>query len=147
MSKVSQKTKKKVRTRANGICEYCLSQDKYSPTSFSVEHIIPGVNKGTDNLDNLALACQGCNNHKFTRIEFIDPINDKKVKLFHPRKQIWAEHFQWNEDYSKIIGKTATGRATIECLRMNRENLLTLRKALFVAGVHPPEIVKYDPTL
>jgi 5-methylcytosine-specific restriction endonuclease McrA len=49
--------------RARGCCEYCRSQAKFSTQAFSVEHIIPVSSGGETVSDNLALACQGCNNH------------------------------------------------------------------------------------
>ena len=54
------------RDRANGICEYCRSQERFSPQRFSVEHIKPQSAGGNSTLENLALACQGCNGHKYT---------------------------------------------------------------------------------
>jgi len=38
-----------------------------------------------------------------------------------------------------IIGLTATGRATVAALHLNRPELLNLRHALYVIGLHPPE--------
>ncbi|MCP4657958.1 MAG: HNH endonuclease [bacterium] len=39
----------------------------FSTHDFSIEHIVPIQKGGESTLDNLALACQGCNNFKFTR--------------------------------------------------------------------------------
>jgi hypothetical protein len=44
----------------------------------------------------------------------------------------------WNEDASLVIGRTPTGRATIEALRLNRPELVNLRRVLFAVGEHPP---------
>lgn len=140
MSKLSNKTKVRVRERAKGICEYCLSQVEYATNNFSIEHIIPKSAGGSDALENLALACQGCNNHKFTKTSFEDPLNLVTVELFHPRKQNWDDHFSWNKDCSKIIGITATGRATVDCLKLNRKGLVNLRKVLYAKGEHPPDL-------
>ena len=60
------------------------------------------------------------------------------VALFHPRQQVWTEHFAWNEDFTQIIGKTPCGRATIQALCLNRNGLINLRRVLVMAGVHPP---------
>ena len=59
--------------RARGCCEYCRSQERFATGPFSVEHIQPRDLGGTDALDNLALACQGCNNFKYNTIEAPDP--------------------------------------------------------------------------
>ena len=89
---------------------------KFATQSFSVEHILPRTKGGSSELENLALSCQGCNNHKFTKIKGIDPVTEQTVPLFHPREQQWREHFAWNEDYTLMIELTPTGRATTNCV-------------------------------
>ncbi len=106
--------------------------------SFCVEHIIPRSQGGRTTLDNLALACQGCNNHKYTKVKGNDSITGDLVPLYHPRQQRWRDHFAWNEDFTLIIGLTPTGRATVEALRLNREGLVNLRRILYTMGEHPP---------
>jgi hypothetical protein len=129
--------RKSVRARARGTCEYCRSQERFATQSFSVEHIVPLQGGGGDDLDNLAFACQGCNNHKYTKTEAIDPVSGEIVRLFHPRRDRWPDHFIWNHDFTRIIGLTAEGRATVEALRLNRSSLVKLRRALFGCGEHP----------
>ena len=127
-----------VLARARGCCEYCRSQERFAAQPFSVEHIQPRSQQGETSPENLALACQGCNNHKYTKTRGIDPVTDEAVPLFHPRRQRWRDHFAWNEDYTLIIGLTPAGRATIETLRLNREGLVNLRRVLYAVGQHPP---------
>lgn len=127
-----------VTERAQGCCEYCMSLADFATESFSVEHIIPLAEGGDHALANLALACQGCNGHKYTKIAAFDPLDNIPVALYHPRKQRWHEHFSWSRDYTHIIGITPTGRATVEALKMNRPNLINLRMALYLLGEHPP---------
>ena len=74
MPSIPTNVKKEVEKRAQGYCEYCKSQSAFSPDSFSIEHIIPRSKGGNTELDNLALACQGCNNAKYNHIEGLDPI-------------------------------------------------------------------------
>ena len=52
--------------RANRRCEYCKSAMDYTSQPFVMEHIIPIAENGETALNNLALACGGCNGHKFT---------------------------------------------------------------------------------
>ena len=47
-----------IRKRANYLCEYCHSPERISATRFTVDHIIPQSLGGSDELDNLALACR-----------------------------------------------------------------------------------------
>jgi hypothetical protein len=124
--------------RAKGCCEYCQSQERYSPDPFSVEHIIPLSKGGSNDLDNLGYACQGCNNRKYTSTEAFDPISQTNVPLFHPRKHLWNEHFAWSNEADLVLGLTPIGRAAVEKLQLNRPGLVNLRRILFEAGEHPP---------
>jgi len=126
--------------RAHGCCEYCRAQEHYSPDSFSVEHIIPLSKNGANDSANLAFACQGCNNRKYTATATPDPVTHQSVPLYHPRQHRWAEHFAWSEDATLILGLTPTGRATVEKLQLNRPGLVNLRRILFALGEHPPEL-------
>ena len=126
-----------VAERARYCCEYCFSQVRFSPDPFSIEHIIPLAADGTNALENLALSCQGCNNHKYTSTMAIDPISGKKVILYNPRFDTWEKHFAWVDDYAIIVGLTPTGRASIEKLKLNREGVVNLRRALRVLNLHP----------
>ena len=136
--KLTDSLKKSVAKRANHCCEYCFSQARFATQSFSIEHIKPRVQKGETTLNNLALACQGCNAHKYTKTTAYDSITQKIAALYHPRQQQWSEHFKWNHDFSLIIGISPTGRATTEALRLNRNGVVNLRQILYQAGEHPP---------
>ncbi len=78
---------------------------------------MPIAEGGETDLENLALACGGCNGHKHTKTQAIDPISQVTVPLFHPRQQVWREQFTWSLDALRVIGITATGkRATVQTL-------------------------------
>lgn len=136
--RITAEKKRKVAERANHCCEYCHSQARFAVQSFSVEHIIPKSKGGTNSLDNLALACQGCNNYKYNKLEDEDPVTGNMIPLYHPRKYRWKEHFAWSSDFTFIIGLTPTGRATVKALLLNREGLINLRRMLYAMGEHPP---------
>lgn len=106
---------------------------------FSAEHIEPRSKRGETRFDNLAWACQGCNNHKYNRSWGRDPLTGAKVVLFHRRRHEWSEHFAWNEDCTLILGQTSIGRATVEALHLNRSGLINLRRILFLVQEHPPK--------
>jgi hypothetical protein len=137
-SRVTAQQKKVVAERANGCCEYCRSQVRFAIQPFSIEHIIPRSAGGETVLDNLALSCQGCNNHKYNKTEGRDPVSGDTVPLYHPRKQRWSNHFAWNDDFTLIIGLTPIGRSTVEALQLNREGVVNLRRVLYAMGEHPP---------
>ena len=136
-TKISTSNKLIVNERANGCCEYCKSPFDFSTELFSIEHIIPISLGGNDELDNLAFACIGCNIFKSNKLEGIDPLSETIIKLFNPRTMLWAEHFFWDSNFVAIIGQTAIGRTTIEELKLNRQSLKNLRRALVAIGVHP----------
>lgn len=135
---VTARQKESLANHARRCCEYCRAPSRYSTSPFSVEHIIPRARGGATVSDNLAYACQGCNSFKYTKTSAIDPVSNAEVPLFHPRRQRWREHFAWNADATIIVGVTATGRATVEALRLNRQELVNLRQVLYQMGEHPP---------
>jgi hypothetical protein len=135
---VNESERQRVLERARGCCEYCQSQMRYATQSFSIEHILPKAKGGSDDLENLALSCQGCNNHKFTRTEATDVLSGLVVPLFDPRKHVWLEHFAWGEDFTRVLGLTPIGRASVETLQLNRDGVVNLRWALHTLGQHPP---------
>jgi 5-methylcytosine-specific restriction endonuclease McrA len=138
-NKLTRALKQAVRLRAKGCCEYCLSQEKFATQSFSIDHIIPTSQEGKTQLDNLALACQGCNNFKYDKVEGTDRLTGEKVPLYHPRKEQWQNHFTWDKSYTNIVGLTPTGRATVEDLKLNRSGLINLRQILYAMDEHPPQ--------
>lgn len=139
---ISTKIKKIVKNRAFGYCEYCQCPSEISTDTFSLEHIIPRSKNGTNNLDNLAFSCSGCNLAKYTKIEFLDVISQIFYPLFNPRTMIWDDHFIWDELLTSMVGKTAIGRTTIEALKVNRLPVRNLRRALIAIGEHPPNFNK-----
>lgn len=128
-----------VGARAKWYCEYCKSRADCGTGPFNVEHIIPTFKGGTDDVENLAFSCHGCNGHKLIKTTAPDPVSEQTVSLFNPRTQTWNEHFCWDETSTVILGQTPTGRATVEALKLNRLPLVNLRKAMVMLGIHPPE--------
>ena len=104
--------------------------------TFHIEHIIPQGKGGLSRLENLALACPGCNLHKAGRITAVDPSTGDDVRLFHPLWQIWSEHFRFNG--YQIEGLTAVGRATVDALNMNHPRRQRIREIEEAFGLHPP---------
>lgn len=135
---ISAATQAAVAARAGHRCEYCRCPVEYSTNPYSIEHIEPRSRAGSDSPDNLALACQGCNNHKYTRTTATDPDTGAPAPLFHPRRHVFREHFVWSEDGAELIGLTPTGRATIRAVCLNRPWVINFRRLLMIAGLHPP---------
>ena len=105
--------------------------------AFHVDHIHPVARDGRTELSNLALACVSCSLRKGARMTCVDPKTGGKAPVFHPRLQKWKEHFRWAG--LRVIGRSPTGRATVELLRMNREIALAIRAEEVRFGRHPEQ--------
>jgi hypothetical protein len=105
-------------------------KEQASPViAHQIEHIIPRKHGGTDDLQNLPLACAACNLFKGANLAGFDPLDGSVVPLFHPRRDNWGEHFLVQQSF--IEGCTPTGRATVAVLRMNDPIHLRLRMRPF----------------
>ncbi|MBD2386209.1 HNH endonuclease [Cylindrospermum sp. FACHB-282] len=138
-SQISEQVRVRVRTQANNQCGYCRSLQKYVLGILEIDHIIPKAKGGTDDEENLWLACRLCNGYKGTQTHGLDQVTDSNVKLFNPRQQKWSCHFAWTNNDTHIIGLTACGRATVLALQLNNIYAITVRQAWVSAGWHPPE--------
>lgn len=120
-------------------CAYCHSPERLLGMPLEVDHIIPEALGGKTEFANTCLCCRTCNSYKWQRTHARDPHTGRRVRLFHPRQQRWRVHFVWSADGQHLIGRTATGRATIEVLRMNNELIMPLRQLWVILRLHPRE--------
>ena len=129
-------TRRLVRQRADDRCEYCHLPQFAVDGTFHVEHVIPRQHRGSDDMDNLALACDRCNLTKGPNVAAFDTESGELVALFHTRQQDWHDHFEFVG--AEIVGKTSTGRATATLLQVNQEHRLQLRASLLEGGEMQP---------
>ena len=122
-----------VRQRAAHRCEYCRMPQQWSALRFHIEHIVAEQHRGSDDPENLALACPECNYHKGTNLSGIDPDSGKLTHLFHPRRDQWENHFV--RDGARIVGRTPVGRTTVWLLGMNSGDRLRWRELLLRLGL------------
>jgi len=130
-------TTRLVVVRAKERCEYCRMHQSLQGATFHVEHITPQVAGGSDEPDNLALACPGCNLAKSSRTKVPDPSTGDSVPLFHPRIEDWSDHFEWNDRV--VAGRTSIGRATVAALDLNHPRRLRIREAEEWFDLFPPD--------
>jgi hypothetical protein len=127
---------RRVRSRAGLACEYCkLPQSAYT-FRFPLDHIIAQQHGGATKENDLALACTRCNGFKGPNLAGIDPLTKELVRLFHPRRDTWNDHFRWHGP--RLIGRTAIGRATICVLAINHPDVVRVRRSLIAEGAFPP---------
>lgn len=116
-----------------------------SADRFHIDHLQPVSLGGSDELENLALACSRCNQRRSNAVWGIDPDSNIEVPLFNPRQQRWQAHFIWAADTLRMVGQTAVGRATVRKLDLNDERYSgedSIRQARWFwrqGGWHPPD--------
>ena len=137
MSYLPAALRQQVRARAGNRCEYCMlaEEDAYFP--HEPDHIIAEKHRGTNTLENLALACFDCNRFKGSNIASVDPESGELTSLFNPRTQKWNDHFEIRG--GQILPLTAIGRVTERILRLNLPARVEVREMLAEMGDYPRE--------
>ncbi|MFV1965622.1 MAG: HNH endonuclease [Pirellulaceae bacterium] len=127
-------TRELVRRRAGDRCEYCLLPQEASLLTFHVDHIVAKqhLDDVVDEPGVLCLACNRCNAYKGTNLSSIDPQTNQIVPLYHPRDDVWEDHFLLRG--GEITGITPTGRATARLLNMNAPQRVELREQWLADG-------------
>ena len=124
--------------RAASCREYCQLPQMFTDAGHEVDHIIAEKHHGPTTLENLALACFHCNNHKGPNIAGVDPDTGQVTRLFHPRLDRWNDHFAWRGPI--MVGISPIGRTTVDVLEINLRHRLIHRLALIEEGVFPPTV-------
>ena len=136
---ISDAIRTRVRQSAQEQCGYCRIGSHLVYAPMEIDHIFPKARGGSDEEENLWLACPFCNNAKSDQITGVDPLTEEVVPLFHPRQQNWKEHFTWSsDDKALVIGLTPCGRASIAALGINKPIPLQFRRLMLKAGWYPP---------
>ena len=134
--KIATDIQDEVRRRADFLCEYCHTSERWQYVRFTFDHIDPD---GDSSTENLALACFHCNRRKSNKTDGVDPKTETIVSFFNPRVHTWSDHFEWSEDGLLILGKNSIGRATVNALELNRIRILLIREADKGVNRHPPK--------
>jgi hypothetical protein len=58
----------------------------------------------------------------------IDPQTGEVVRLFHPRRDLWFDHFAYEEQY--VVGTTPVGRTTVSLLEINDPERRRIRELI-----------------
>lgn len=115
-------------------CEYCKIFALYSYLSFHIEHIVSLKHGGETVIENLAYSCPICNSNKGSDIATFVTSLDNPVRFFHPRRDIWKDHFQI-EPSGLISSKTDIGEATIKILDFNHPDSIIERQLLIASNM------------
>lgn len=103
-----------------------------------LDHVIPLAAGGESTIGNLCLCCYRCNEFKGAKHQASDPQTGETTQLYNPCRELWRDHFTWEEGGLMIIGRSACGRATIHALRLNDDRLVRARQIWNLVGLHPP---------
>ena len=129
---ISAGLRRLVRTRAGERCEYCLIPESVSFAVHEIDHIVAEKHGGATDESNLALCCAVCNLHKGSDLSSIDPETGAVVVLFHPRRDIWIDHFRLAG--GRVEPVTPIGRTTARLLQLNRPDRVEEREISLAAG-------------
>jgi hypothetical protein len=120
--------------RADNRCEYCGIPEAATFAAHELDHIVAQKHGRQTETGNLALSCALCNKHKGSDLTSVDPETGDIIPLYHPRKDIWSDHFKL--DQTRIVPLTAKGRVTIQLLQLNRPERVEERARLIEAGLY-----------
>ena len=133
---VSAALRRRIITRANYLCEYCLIHEDDTYFGCQVDHIISEKHGGATEAKNLANACSVCNRNKGSDIGSILWETGEFIRFFNPRTDRWADHFKL--DGIEIIPLTDIGTVTAQILDFNDVERLLERQELQDLGRYPP---------
>jgi hypothetical protein len=108
--------------------------DRFSFYPPEIDHIIARKHGGQTTLDNLARVCWRCNHHKGTDVASFDPLTGELTRLFHPRTDVWIEHFRLDD--VRLDSDTPEGRTTLFLLRLNEPARVEERGLAVAAGLY-----------
>lgn len=137
-SDISEALRNEVAGRADHRCEYCLIHEGDAGFRLQVDHIISRKHGGLSAVENLAYACVLRNRSKGTDVASVDGRSGKIVRLFHPRRDRWADHFRL--DANLIHARSDVGAATAELLRFDAPERLAERSLLQALGSYPTKV-------
>ena len=136
--RIPRSLRQRVIAASRNRCVYCHTLTSVTGARPVLDHIIPEAAGGQTVWENLCVACHACNEFKGAQVEAEDPHTGQRVRLFHPHRQVWSEHFCWSEDGSKIMGLTLEGRVTVAALNLNHPYIVEARHRWVRVGWHPP---------
>lgn len=132
---VSEELRRRVITRAEHLCEYCLIDIEDTFFGGEMDHIVSVKHGGITEADNLAYTCQPCNRNKGSDLGSMYWPSGQLVRFFHPRTDHWADYFALHG--ARIQPLTAIGEVTARILDFNSEERLQERQGLIAQGRYP----------
>ena len=139
MAYIPPSTRARVREQSGDLCGYCHAPQRIVWGTLELDHLVPSSRGGSNAEVNLWTACSICNSFKSDHESVVDPETGQITPIFNPRIDSWNDHFRWDFDGARILGRTPTGRGTIQALQMNADHHVQLRELWVSVGWFPPE--------
>ncbi len=134
---ISVELRRLVVERAGHLCEYCLILETDRVSGCQFDHIISLKHGGSTTEENLAYACVFCNLNKGTDLGSIVWSTGNLVRFFNPRRDLWGDHFRFNEEEGAIEPLTEIGEVTARILEFNSSDRIAERQLFVEAGSYP----------
>jgi hypothetical protein len=134
LSSIPRSVRASVYERDGGQCQYCHLKQLGQGATFHINHVVPRSKGGTMDPTNLVLQCPHCSHRKADKTEAADPVSGEATVLFHPLSSRWEEYFS-TDATGLCVGRTATGRATVQALQMNDPVPRTARAIQLLLGI------------
>ena len=96
-------TRSFVRQRAENRCEYCLLSQEHSELTHHIEHIIAKQHGGSDEVDNLALACHRCNLRKGPNVTGIELPAEQRQLIVDRFRKLGLGDVVLSDDVGNVI--------------------------------------------
>ena len=122
-------------------CEYCLIHEDDAYLGCEVDHIVSEKHEGQTVAENLAFSCFCRNRHKGSDIASRNSHTGELVRLFNPRADAWAEHFQLRG--GRIEWRTSIGEVTARLLKFNELDRTSEREELKARGAYPSPAARW----
>ncbi|MEQ1604971.1 MAG: HNH endonuclease signature motif containing protein [Pyrinomonadaceae bacterium] len=120
--------------RAGERCEYCMTPESTSGFPFEIDHFVPTSRGGSEDVENLVLACRSCN--VFKTYHLFGVLTDSAdTRLYNPRSDSWDDHFRFDTVTAEIMGLTRIGIGTVNRLKMN--SVFQVRARCYWLKTHP----------
>ena len=109
-------------------CGYCGVSETETGGDLTVDHYRPVSRGGDDDEANLVYCCFRCNTYKGDFFPTADDVR-RGLHILHPLRDPVTSHLRENEETGQLGPLTTTGRFHVELLRLNRPQLVELRRA------------------
>jgi hypothetical protein len=102
-------------------CGYCGVSETNMGAEMTVDHFVPRIQGGEDDLDNLVYCCHACNEFKGDYWSESDDLS-----LLHPQRNDTTLHYRLDTE-GRLVALTSRGAKHIEVLHLNRPELIAFR--------------------